>query len=74
MTVDDLLIEARGVLPHRPGPAQALAAQAAGTVALITRPPLSGGDRFSCSMPAPATSSRHLDTGHLQGRMQVAPG
>jgi hypothetical protein len=30
MTVDDLLIEARGVLPHRPGPAEALAAQAAG--------------------------------------------
>jgi hypothetical protein len=25
MTVDDLLIEARGVLPHRPGPAEALA-------------------------------------------------
>jgi hypothetical protein len=30
MTVDDLLIEARGVIPHRPGPAEALAAQAAG--------------------------------------------
>ena len=30
MTVDDLLIEARGVLPHHPGPAEALAAQAAG--------------------------------------------
>ena len=29
MTVDDLLIEARGVLRHRPGPAKALAAQAA---------------------------------------------
>jgi len=29
MTVDDLLIEARGVLPHRRGPAGALAAQAA---------------------------------------------
>jgi hypothetical protein len=28
MTVDDLLAEARGVLPHRPGPAEALAAQA----------------------------------------------
>jgi hypothetical protein len=30
MTVDDLLIEARGVIPRRPGPAEALAAQAAG--------------------------------------------
>jgi hypothetical protein len=29
MTVDDLLIKARGVLPHRPGPAAAVAAQAA---------------------------------------------
>jgi hypothetical protein len=25
------------------------------------------GDRFSCSMPAPAPSSRHLYTGHHQG-------
>lgn len=32
MTVDDLLIEARGVLPHRPGPAEALTAQAAGAL------------------------------------------
>src|SRR5436190_13757743 len=32
MTVDDLLIEARGVLPHRPGPAEALAAQATGAL------------------------------------------
>jgi hypothetical protein len=31
------------------------------------------GDRFSCSMPAPATSSRHLYTGHRQGSMQAAP-
>ena len=30
------------------------------------------GDRFSCSMPAPATSSRHLYTGHRQGRTQAA--
>jgi hypothetical protein len=29
--------------------------------------------RFSCSMPAPATSSRHLYTGHHQGSMQAAP-
>jgi len=28
LPVDDLLIEAGGVLPHRPGPAEALAAQA----------------------------------------------
>ena len=27
MTLDDLLAEARGVLPHRPGPAEALAVQ-----------------------------------------------
>ena len=31
------------------------------------------GDRFSCSVPAPATSSRHLCTGHRQGSMQAAP-
>src|SRR5829696_9012385 len=31
------------------------------------------GDRFSCSVPAPATSSRHLYTGHHQGHTQVAP-
>jgi len=31
------------------------------------------GDRFSCSMPAPATSSRHLYTGHRQGHTQAAP-
>jgi rhodanese-related sulfurtransferase len=37
MTVDDLLIEARGVLPHRPGPAEALAAQAAGALLVDLR-------------------------------------
>ena len=31
------------------------------------------GDRFSCSMPAPATSSRHLYTGRHQGSTQPAP-
>jgi hypothetical protein len=31
------------------------------------------GDRFSCLMPAPATSSRHLYTGHHQGHTQAAP-
>ena len=30
-------------------------------------------DRFSCSMPAPATSSRHLYTGHHQVHEQAAP-
>ena len=30
-------------------------------------------DRFSSSMPAPATSSRHLYTGHRQGHEQAAP-
>src|SRR4051794_13069896 len=30
-------------------------------------------DRFSCSLPAPATSSRHLYTGHHQGHTQAAP-
>jgi hypothetical protein len=46
MTADDLLIEARGVLPHHPGPAEALAAQAAGALLVdirgddqLTRPP-----------------------------------
>jgi hypothetical protein len=28
-------------------------------------------DRFSCSLPAPATSSRHLYTGHRQAGMQA---
>ena len=37
MTVDDLLAEARGVLPHRPGPANALAAQAAGALLVDIR-------------------------------------
>jgi 3-mercaptopyruvate sulfurtransferase SseA len=37
MTVDDLLIEARGVLPHRPGPAETLAAQAAGALLVDIR-------------------------------------
>src|SRR6202022_1166417 len=31
------------------------------------------GHTFSCSMPAPATSSRHLYTGHRQGNRQAAP-
>ena len=30
-------------------------------------------DRFSCSMPAPATSSRHPYTGHHRGHIQPAP-
>ena len=30
-------------------------------------------DRFSCSIPAPVTNSRHLYTGHRQGHTQVAP-
>ena len=30
-------------------------------------------DRFSCSMPAPATSSRHLYSGHHQGNTQAVP-
>ena len=37
MTVDELLIEARGVLPHHPGPAEALAAQAAGALLVDIR-------------------------------------
>ena len=31
------------------------------------------GDRFSCSMPAPATSSRHLYTEHRRGHIQPTP-
>jgi rhodanese-related sulfurtransferase len=37
MTVDNLLAEARGVLPHRPGPAGALAAQAKGALLVDIR-------------------------------------
>ncbi len=52
-----------------------------GVLPLATRgptSPISTGrryrdDRFSCSMPAPATSSRHLYTGHHQGNTQAAP-
>ena len=71
MTVDDLLIEARGVLPHRPGPAEALAAQAAGAlpstfVATISAGP-AGWSLEPLCCPAtrrngaaiPASQSRH---------------
>ena len=37
MTADDLLAEARAVLPHRPGPAEALAAQAKGALLIDIR-------------------------------------
>ena len=37
MTVDDLPVEARGVLTHRPGPAEAFAAQAAGALLVDIR-------------------------------------
>jgi hypothetical protein len=37
MTVDDLLAEARSVLPHRPGPIEALAAQTKGALLVDIR-------------------------------------
>jgi len=37
MTVDDLLAEARSMLPHRPGPAEALSAQAKGALLVDIR-------------------------------------
>jgi hypothetical protein len=37
MTVDDLVVEARGVLRYRPGPAQALAVQARGALLVNIR-------------------------------------
>ncbi len=37
MTVDELLAEARAMLPHRPGPAEALAAQACGALLVDIR-------------------------------------
>jgi rhodanese-related sulfurtransferase len=37
MTVDDLLAEARAVLPYRPGPAEALAAQTSGVLLVDIR-------------------------------------
>ena len=37
MTADDLLAEARAVLPHHPGPAEALAAQAKGALLIDIR-------------------------------------
>jgi len=37
MTVDDLLAEARSVLPHRPGPAEALSAQTKGALLVDIR-------------------------------------
>jgi hypothetical protein len=42
-TVDDLLIEARDVLPYRPGPAEALAAQAAGAMPAASAATISTG-------------------------------
>ena len=42
-------------------------------LAASTAGPRYRGDRFSCSMPAPAMSSRHLYTGHHRGHIQAAP-
>lgn len=43
MIVDDLLAEARSVLPHRPGPAEAIAAQAKGALLVDNRAMTSAG-------------------------------
>ena len=44
-----------------------------GALCPFERPDSYRSDWFSCSMPAPATSSRHLYTGHHQGNKQAAP-
>ena len=52
-----------------------------GVLPLVTRGPTAPlstdhryrDDRFSTSMPAPTTSSRHLYTGHRQSHIQAAP-
>ena len=69
----------RPCAPHRYSAAHGVRRLRVLPLATRGRPaPISTGrryrdDRFSCSMPAPATSSRHLYTGHRQGNMQAAP-
>ena len=59
--------------PSRCPPLGALPLAARGPTSPISTGRHYRGDRFSCSMPAPATSSRHLYTGHHQGNTQAAP-
>ena len=63
---DDLLVEARDVFPHRPGPTEALAAQAAATLhglGLINAADLDGGSVAwtAASLPivAPVRPRKH---------------
>jgi len=73
MTVDDLLIEARGVLPHRPGPAGALAAQSAGALLVDIR----GDDqrRADGLVPGAPCAAPQLAGVTLRSRVTVAaPG
>ena len=70
-----------GILPRgAPWPGNPQASPAPRTLWGSERAPLpysagrrGRGDRFSCSMPAPTTSSRHPYTGHRQGSTQAAP-
>lgn len=73
MTVDDLLIEARGVLPHRPGPAEALAAQAAGALPSTFVATISAGP--AGWSPGPLVLSRNSPERRCDPRVTVAtPG
>ena len=64
----------RGTLPLTVSPLAVLPlATSRATFARLTCGRRFRDDRFSCSLPAPATSSRHLYTGHRRGNTQTAP-
>jgi len=65
-TADDLLMEARALLPRRPSPAQALAAQANGALLLDIR----GDDQRRASGLIPGAIQLHRDT--LEWRCDLA--
>lgn len=63
----------RGTLPLAAFAAWVRPSRGRGPTSPISTDPRSRGDRFSVSMPAPATSSHHPYTGHHQGHTQAAP-
>ncbi len=58
--------------PQGVGPSASSLSRPGGPIAPISTGRHYRGDRFSCSVPAPATSSRHLYTGHHQDSKQAA--
>ena len=63
----------RPCAPHRYSPTRSVLLLVVLPLAASYAGRLYRGDRFSCSVPAPATSSRHLYTGHHRGHIQAAP-